>query len=66
MASSGKVVRQQEQELSRARQIQQDLLPKSIPQLRGIQVAAWQPASAVVVTTTTSSPSMSTTSPSVA
>jgi len=39
---------EQEQELSRARQIQQDLLPKSIPQLRGIQVAgAWQPASAV-------------------
>jgi len=42
------VVRKQEQELVRARQIQQDLLPKSIPQLRGMQVAgAWQPASAV-------------------
>ena len=41
-------VRKQEQELARARQIQQDLLPKSIPQLRGMQVAgAWQPASTV-------------------
>ena len=48
LAAETTVVRQQEQELSRARQIQQDLLPKSIPQLRGIQVAgAWQPASAV-------------------
>ena len=38
----------QEQELARARQIQQGLLPKSIPQLRGMQVSgAWQPASAV-------------------
>jgi phosphoserine phosphatase RsbU/P len=42
------IVRRQEQEMSRARQIQQELLPKSIPQLRGLQVAgAWQPASAV-------------------
>ena len=42
------VVRKQEQELDRARQIQQDLLPKWIPQVRGMQVAgAWQPASAV-------------------
>lgn len=41
-------VRMQEQELGRARQIQQELLPKSVPQLRGIQVAgSWQPASAV-------------------
>jgi len=41
-------VRIQEQELVRARQIQQELLPKVIPQLRGMQVAgAWQPASAV-------------------
>jgi len=32
----------------RARQIQQELLPKSIPQLRGMEVAgAWQPASTV-------------------
>jgi sigma-B regulation protein RsbU (phosphoserine phosphatase) len=46
-AESG-VVRKQEQELARARQIQQDLLPKVLPQMRGIQVAgAWQPASAV-------------------
>jgi phosphoserine phosphatase RsbU/P len=42
------VVRKQEQELERARQIQQGLLPKSIPQLRGMQVSgAWQPATAV-------------------
>ena len=48
LANESNVVRKQQQELSRARQIQQDLLPKSIPQLRGIQVAgAWQPASAV-------------------
>ena len=41
-------VQKQEKELGRARQIQQDLLPRSIPQLRGMQVAgAWQPASAV-------------------
>ena len=41
-------VRKQEQELSRARQIQEELLPKSIPQLRGMEVAgAWQPASTV-------------------
>ena len=42
------VVLKQQQELARARQIQQDLLPKSIPQVRGMQVAgAWQPATAV-------------------
>jgi phosphoserine phosphatase RsbU/P len=41
-------LREQEQELVRARQIQQGLLPKSIPQLHGMQVSgAWQPASAV-------------------
>ena len=41
-------LQEQEQELARARQIQQGLLPKSIPQLRGMQVSgAWQPASAV-------------------
>lgn len=41
-------VRTQEQELARARQIQQELLPKSIPQIHGMQVAgSWQPASAV-------------------
>jgi serine phosphatase RsbU (regulator of sigma subunit) len=48
LAAETNVVRTQEQELARARQIQQQLLPKSIPQLRGMQVAgAWQPASAV-------------------
>jgi sigma-B regulation protein RsbU (phosphoserine phosphatase) len=37
-----------EQELQRAREIQQSLLPKEIPQLPGIAVAtAWQPALAV-------------------
>jgi len=42
------VVQKQAQELLRARQIQQDLLPKVLPQVRGIQVAgAWQPASVV-------------------
>lgn len=35
----------QEQELQRAREIQQSLLPKDIPQLPGFEVAgAWQPA----------------------
>ena len=38
----------QEQELERAREIQQSLLPKEIPQLPGFEVAgAWQPASTV-------------------
>src|SRR5208283_3935274 len=38
----------QEQELQRAREIQQSLLPKEIPQLPGIAVAtAWRPAQAV-------------------
>jgi phosphoserine phosphatase RsbU/P len=38
----------QEQELDRARQIQQELLPRTIPQLPGMQVAGlWQPASTV-------------------
>ena len=48
LAAETNVVRTQQQELARARQIQQGLLPKAIPQLRGIQVAGgWQPASAV-------------------
>ncbi|HET7441331.1 MAG TPA: PP2C family protein-serine/threonine phosphatase [Terriglobales bacterium] len=35
----------QEQELERAREIQQQLLPKTIPQLRGFEIAAsWEPA----------------------
>jgi nitrate/nitrite-specific signal transduction histidine kinase len=39
---------QQEQELSRALEIQKDLLPKELPQLTGIELAgAWQPARAV-------------------
>jgi sigma-B regulation protein RsbU (phosphoserine phosphatase) len=38
----------QEQEFERAREIQQSLLPKEIPQLRGFEVAgAWQPARSV-------------------
>jgi sigma-B regulation protein RsbU (phosphoserine phosphatase) len=38
----------QEEELQRAREIQESLLPKVIPQLRGFEVAtAWQPARAV-------------------
>jgi sigma-B regulation protein RsbU (phosphoserine phosphatase) len=38
----------QEQELERAREIQQSLLPKEIPQIAGFEVAAaWQPAHAV-------------------
>jgi phosphoserine phosphatase RsbU/P len=39
---------QQEEELRRAREIQQSLLPKEIPQLPGFEVAgAWRPALAV-------------------
>ena len=38
----------QEQELAKAREIQEGLLPKKIPQVRGLEVAgAWQPASTV-------------------
>jgi len=48
LANETDVLRKQEQELDRARQIQQDLLPKTIPQLPGMQVAGlWQPASTV-------------------
>jgi sigma-B regulation protein RsbU (phosphoserine phosphatase) len=40
--------RQQEQELDKAREIQEGLLPKKIPQVRGLEIAgAWQPASVV-------------------
>ncbi|MGB2627848.1 MAG: PP2C family protein-serine/threonine phosphatase [Candidatus Acidiferrum sp.] len=40
--------KQQEQELVKAREIQDGLLPKKIPQVRGLEVAgAWQPASTV-------------------
>lgn len=39
---------EQEQELAKAREIQEGLLPKKIPQVRGLEVAgAWQPASTV-------------------
>jgi sigma-B regulation protein RsbU (phosphoserine phosphatase) len=39
---------QQEQELDKAREIQQGLLPKKIPQVRGLEVAGtWQPARVV-------------------
>ena len=39
---------QQGQELAKAREIQEGLLPKKIPQVRGLEVAgAWQPARAV-------------------
>lgn len=38
----------QEQELDKAREIQEGLLPKKIPQVRGLEVAgAWQPARVV-------------------
>lgn len=41
-------LQQQEEELNRAREIQQMLLPNTLPQLAGVQVAgAWQPARAV-------------------
>ena len=41
-------LQQQEQELNRAREIQTDLLPKTLPQLPGVELAgAWQPARAV-------------------
>jgi sigma-B regulation protein RsbU (phosphoserine phosphatase) len=40
--------KQQEQEMNKAREIQEGLLPKKIPQVRGLEVAgAWQPASVV-------------------
>jgi phosphoserine phosphatase RsbU/P len=40
--------KQQDQELAKAREIQEGLLPKKIPQVRALEVAvAWQPASTV-------------------
>ena len=40
--------KQQEQELAKAREIQEGLLPKKLPQVRGLEVAgAWQPARTV-------------------
>jgi phosphoserine phosphatase RsbU/P len=41
-------IQEQEEEMKRAREIQQALLPKTLPQLAGAQIAgAWQPARAV-------------------
>jgi sigma-B regulation protein RsbU (phosphoserine phosphatase) len=41
-------LQQQEQELNRARDIQQDLMPKTLPQLPRVELAgAWQPARTV-------------------
>ena len=41
-------LQQQEQELNRAREIQQDLLPKKLPQLPRVELSgAWQPARTV-------------------
>ena len=41
-------LQKQEQEMDRAREIQQNLLPKTLPQLPGVQIAgAWQPARTV-------------------
>jgi len=40
--------KQQEQELAKAREIQEGLLPKKVPQIKGLDVTgAWQPASTV-------------------
>jgi phosphoserine phosphatase RsbU/P len=40
--------KQQDQELDKAREIQEGLLPKRIPQVKGLEIAgAWQPASVV-------------------
>lgn len=42
------VIEQQEQELTRAREIQEGLLPKELPQLPGVEiVSAWKPARSV-------------------
>jgi len=43
-----RALQHQEQELQRAREIQQDLLPKALPQLPGVELSgAWQPARTV-------------------
>lgn len=48
VAKGSLALQQQEQELQRAREIQQDLLPKTLPQLPGLELAgAWQPARTV-------------------
>jgi sigma-B regulation protein RsbU (phosphoserine phosphatase) len=48
LAQGAAQIEQQEEELQRAREIQQALLPREIPQLPGFEVAAaWRPARAV-------------------
>jgi phosphoserine phosphatase RsbU/P len=48
VAQGAVVIAEQEQELSRALEIQRGLLPKDLPQLRGTELAgAWQPARTV-------------------
>jgi phosphoserine phosphatase RsbU/P len=48
VARGSVALEQQEEELGRALQIQQDLLPKTLPQLPNVQIAgAWQPARTV-------------------
>jgi len=48
LAQGAAQLQQQEQELARARDIQQSLLPRRIPQIAGFDVAAaWKPARAV-------------------
>jgi phosphoserine phosphatase RsbU/P len=48
VAQGAVVIAEQEQELSRALEIQRGLLPKELPQLRGTELAgAWQPARTV-------------------
>ncbi|HUI53242.1 MAG TPA: PP2C family protein-serine/threonine phosphatase [Terriglobales bacterium] len=48
VAKGSAIIEQQEQELTRALEIQRDLLPKTLPQLPGIEiVSAWQPARTV-------------------
>jgi sigma-B regulation protein RsbU (phosphoserine phosphatase) len=48
VASGAARLEMQEQELERAREIQQSLLPKEIPQIRGFEVAGtWRPARTV-------------------
>ncbi len=48
MEKGAEQLEKQEQELQRAREIQQSLLPKKIPQLAGFEVAgAWRPARTV-------------------
>jgi sigma-B regulation protein RsbU (phosphoserine phosphatase) len=48
VAQGSAIIERQEEELTRALEIQRDLLPKALPQLPGIEiVSAWQPARTV-------------------